>query len=252
MESDDRDYSAADVQRSAGLTYRQLNDWDSRGALPHDRTGERGWRKFSLKEIFILSICNELHTRFGVPLQRLGYVREFMAQPGANHFSAAVDLMSMLGVGVWLLTDLEETFIMDSELEFIDLVQHQFLGGEKDSAYLFLKVNPIVNRILEATAGVQIEAHGRGYEILREIHDLTGVRSDAERAVLEAIRSDDASRIEITLKDSSVETIRTTDYPRSSEQLNALLDANDYQKLTIVKRDGQVVSIERQTTEKVT
>ena len=54
-------------------------------------------------------VCNEIRKRFGVPVERLTFVRNFMLQPKADHFREAAELMATLGVGVYLLTDLEDT-----------------------------------------------------------------------------------------------------------------------------------------------
>ena len=108
----ERVFSARDVQRASGLTARQLNDWDERGALPHDREGEIGWRRFSIREMFVLVVCAELRSKFGVSVERVKHVQKFMLQDGADHFAAAIRLMGVLGVALWLLTDFEGTFVM--------------------------------------------------------------------------------------------------------------------------------------------
>ncbi len=36
-DTEERLYRASDVKRASGLSYRQLNDWDSKGVLPASR-----------------------------------------------------------------------------------------------------------------------------------------------------------------------------------------------------------------------
>ena len=96
------DYSPKNVHAVTGLTPRQLNDWDERGALPHERKGKEGWHRFSGRDIFALMVCSEFRRTLGIPVERLKFVREFMTQDGANHLSAAINLMGFLGVGVWI------------------------------------------------------------------------------------------------------------------------------------------------------
>lgn len=44
-----------------GITYRQLNSWDSDGLLSPDRVGgERGWRHFSVSDLVVLQIIYNL------------------------------------------------------------------------------------------------------------------------------------------------------------------------------------------------
>jgi hypothetical protein len=60
-------FTACDVYRTAGLSYRQLNNWDLKGVLPNSRRKEAGWRTFSYREVFAIFVCSEIRTRFGVP-----------------------------------------------------------------------------------------------------------------------------------------------------------------------------------------
>lgn len=251
MSERERAFSSSEVLEAAGLTYRQINDWDDRGALPHDRESERGWRRFSAREIFVLMVMSEIHGRFGVPVSRLGYVRECMLQEEADHLTAAIQLMSWLGVGVWLLTDLEETFVMDSELEFLDLMKLGYFRAENERGYIFLNLTPLVNRLLAlANDGETLKPHGRGYEILRELRSRTSIQNDAERKVLEAIRGGDFDRIELTLDDGEVRTLHKIDHPDGSVNVMKILDEHPYQNVTVIKRDGDVVSVERRATER--
>lgn len=180
MSERERAFSSSEMQQAAGLSYRQINDWDERGAIPSDREGERGWRRFSAREIFVVMVISEIHKRFGVPISRMGFIRECMLQDGANHLAVAIRLMSVVGVGVWLLTDLEETFVMDSELEFQDLMDLGYFRAEDERAYVFMSLTPLVNRFLElAGDGSTLKPHGRGYEIIRELKERATIRSDA-------------------------------------------------------------------------
>jgi len=59
------------VQEASGLTYRQISEWDSRDVLPHHRTGDRGWRRFSGFEVIALCIVKKLRDSTGTPLVSL-------------------------------------------------------------------------------------------------------------------------------------------------------------------------------------
>lgn len=245
-------FTASEVQQVAGLSYRQLNDWESRGALPQQLDRGSKWRRFTPRQVFSVLVCAEIRKQFGTPVERLGWLQEFMLQDGANHLAASVELMAKLGVNVWLVTDLEKTFILDSELEFVDLVTHGFLSGESNAGYIWLRVNPLVNRILSTLKEpIRLDNHGRGYEILREMRSMFGVNSPDEYRVLQHIRSGDFESVEIVMKNGKVRTIRTTKNHKSTESINELLRSKDYQKLTLVTKAGEVVSIQQQATEKV-
>ena len=252
MELDESVFSAKDVQTAVGLSYRQLNDWESRGSLPHSRSSDGGWRRFSLRDLFVLMVTKEMRDKYGVSVQRLKYVQECMLRPGADHLQAAARLMAALGVGVWLLTDLEDTFFVDSELDMLDLMEGGFFGGDYSAGYFMLKLNPLVNRICSTMKDpFELPAHGTGYEILRQIRESSSAPSPGEQQVLQAIRSGKYRKIEMTLDDAEVHTIRTTATRSRSSDLEALLSEYDHQKLTTIKRDGEVVAVEQQATSRI-
>src|SRR5688572_23058003 len=89
-----RDLTAGDAKEAAGLTYRQLNDWDEKGVLPENESREARWRRFSPREIFALMVCSAIRKEYGVPLKSLKWLSDYMLQEGANHFEAAVQIIS--------------------------------------------------------------------------------------------------------------------------------------------------------------
>jgi DNA-binding transcriptional MerR regulator len=251
-DANDKHFSARQVQEAAGLSYRQLNDWDERGAVPGQRPVQ-GWRRFTPREVFVLMVCAEIRKKLGVPVARLRDVQKFMLQRNADHLRAAVELMGTLGVEVWLVTDLEETFIMGSELEFRDLVEHGFLSGDRERMLIWLHVNPLVNRLLSCLKEpVELPSRGRGYEILRQLREHFGVQSREEFEVLQLIRSGDFEKIEVVLKNGKIRTLNTS---RSfaepeKEDLTALLRDHDFQTITLTKRDGEVVALRQSVPHK--
>ena len=250
MDDPTKIFAPRDVQKNAGLTYRQLNSWDARGLLPPTRE-DSGWRRFSPNDLFVLMVLAEMREKLGIPLERLKYVSDLMHRPGANHLVAAGDLMDLLGVGVFILTDLEKTFVMDSELEMKALWGERFFGGDEEAAYVLLKVNPLVNRMVEAlTDGGHITAHGRGYKIAEDLRRLHGAASAEERRVLDLIRSGEFRSVEVTLRDGEIRTIRTTGSRKNDVGIIELLAEHDFQKIIVTKSDGKIVVVEQQVTER--
>lgn len=251
---DPRVLTAKDLREAADLSYRQVNDWDAKGALPGERGASGSWRRFTPREVFAIAVCSEIRKRFGVPVTKLGFVREFMLQEGADHFSAAVRLMAMLGVGVYLLTDLEETFILDSELEFIGELELGAFGGNDPEGYVFLKVNPIVNRLLACLKKpIHLECHGKGYEILREVRDIGKTRSREESRLLELLRTNRFDKAEITFRDGTAKTFRGTSRHNTTDldEIASLIESSDYQRVTVTRTDGRIVGVEQTQIEKL-
>jgi len=163
-------FLSRDVHGAAGLSSRQLNDWDGRGALPHGRSREEGWRRFGLQELFALATCAEIRRRFGVPVQRLKWVQDCMLQDGVNLLNQAVGAIQMCGESVWLLTDLEKTLIISPEFEFEGLWSGPFFAAHKESAFVLLNVTPLVHRVLgRLDDDILLETYGYDDETLQQV-----------------------------------------------------------------------------------
>ena len=245
---DDREYSSRDLQDAAGLTPRQQNDWDSRGALPHERDGEEGWRRYTPREIFALMVSTEIRRQYGTPVEQLKWVQQTMLEKDANHFEAAVELMSFLGIGVWLCTDLQETFVVDSELEFTDMWRLGIFSASRERALVFLPLNPLVNRLLSCLKDpVELPTHGRGYQIRDLIEAAQRARSPEEQLVLDLIRNEEVDTVSVRSPGGKVEVVRAIRRHSPADDIRQLLD-EPYQSLTVKKRDGRTVYIEQEIT----
>lgn len=70
--------TASDVEKVAGLSYRQLNDWEERGLLPTWRKSPSGWRRFTAWDVMELAILSRLRKFTGIPLGRLSKLLSWM------------------------------------------------------------------------------------------------------------------------------------------------------------------------------
>ncbi len=212
--------------------------------LPHARSGEAGWRKFSIREVFALAISVEIRRRFGVPLERLKWLQDHMLDEDADHLKVAVDLMATLGLGVWLLTDLEDTFIMDSESELQRLLSRGFLSAHKESAFVVLNVSPLVNRALACLKNpALLEASGYNDEAVLKIRSLVGTESPDKADVLHVPRNRDFELSKVTSPKGQTDTTPTVNETDTSPWLKALLVNHDCTTLTVIKKDGEVARI---------
>lgn len=250
----ENDFKASDVKKLAGLSYRQLHNWDSKGTLPNKREGETGWRKFSPREIFVILVCSEIRERFGVPLESLRFVQSFMLQEKANHFLAAVELMK-IGLTVYLVTDLKETFMMDSDLELENLLGLGFLRGDHPAGYIFLKVNPIVNRILSCyEPPIELKAHNELYKQIYALQKEGQPRDQQEDEVLRLIREKEYRRILIHVKGGKIiradvdEEVDKADQLKLEKNILDVIKSKKYQTVTVQVQDGKVVHIGRKST----
>lgn len=177
----DRQLTAKQVREAAGLTYRQLNNWDEKGVLGSSRDKEGSWRRFTYLELFCAMICARIQERFGVSLESLRYVKECMLKEGADQLGWAIETMGVLGVQIFLLTDLETTFMMKSDTDFSGMLNDGMFRTEQPKAYIVLQINSIVNDLLEAIGQEPIMSHNRFYRRVAESRTgtlLTNVETD--------------------------------------------------------------------------
>ena len=223
-------FTASDVRAVGGISYRQLNDWDSKGALPTQRVRGSGWRKFDSRQLFVILVLAEIRNQFGVSIEKLAWLQKFMLQDGANHFLAAVEMMR-LGLAVVLFTDLNAQFEMNSDLEIADSLRAGCCRYDEPQSYVLLLVNPIVNKMLAAPKNpTRLEISEKTYTVLRVAEGATRVRDTAEFAVLETMReantskvtvvqtSDDEILLEIEVKEERGGTVQQDQIPTAHHE----------------------------------
>jgi len=235
-------HTPAEVRELSGLTYRMLHVWENAGLLP-ERQSARSWRRFTPREMFMLFVLVEFRRRFQVPLPKLKYVRDFMLQDGADHLSAAVELMGILGVPVYLATDFEGFFVMDSALEFQDLFH---LNGMPDGVAM-LHVNPIAKRILRALRDpIEIDdSHMAGLRW----QAMSQPQGSTEMQLLRLLHRGGFEKLEIYMKKGLIHRY-VIDQEREVDagRLNDILDEHDFQKLEVQKLHGNIASVRQRVT----
>jgi DNA-binding transcriptional MerR regulator len=188
-------FTASDIRAVGGISYRQLNDWDSKGALPNHRAKRLGWRKFDPKEFFVVLVCAEFRKQFGVSIEQLAWLQKFMLQDGANHFSAALKMMQH-GLAVLILTDLSTQFDMDADVAIGDYLSMGLCRSEKPQSHLLLLVNPIINKMLKALKQpMQLRISDAPYQALDAAQTAIRARDTTELEMLKLMRQPDFSKI---------------------------------------------------------
>ena len=251
IDGNDPSFTAGDVKHAAGLSYRQLNDWDSKGALPNSREQEAGWRKFSVRDLFVLMVCSEVRKRYGMPLEKLVWLKSFMLQEKADHFQVAVRMMQH-GLAVFIFTDLEGSFDMDADIAIADMLKLGYCRYDHPHAYIFICVNPIVNKILTALKQpVRLEISDKVYKARWAADAKFRVQDDAELAVLDAMRHNDVKRFSVTKKWEKEILLEIQQELPEGADLNTAVSSHDFQTVTIKRHEGKNVRISRTMPKKI-
>jgi hypothetical protein len=243
---EERVFSPRDVQGTAGLSSRQMNDWDARGALPHDRASGTAWRRYSSREVFTILTCAEIRRRFGVPVERLKWVQDFMLQDGADHLRVAMEMIGGLGLGVWIMTDCCTTFQMGSELDFSAMWRSGCFGPcERDGGgFILLNVDRLVQSMVTQLDLPPLKRPEVGAEVM-QAYNMT----PDEFNVIQMIRSGDYESVEVVTRDGTVGLTRAkSTRPDLVRSMESILGENDFETVTATKKDGKVVHVTKEVT----
>lgn len=72
-------FTTGDVTKVSGLSYRAINDWTERAGITFaERDGEAGWRRYTFDELLALAICAELKSQFPIPLESIGSIFKWL------------------------------------------------------------------------------------------------------------------------------------------------------------------------------
>ena len=244
---------ASDIRETVGLSYRQLNDWESKGVLPSKKRSKAGWRKFTPREVFVLMVCKEIRDKFGVPLEKLSFIKSVMLVSDANIAQDAVDLMNNFGMTIYLLTDLKETFIMDTDAEIEDLFRMGMFRGSDEQGYLLIKINPLINKLLSFKGIGPIDTSDEVYDLMRKTKQQATANNRQEQKVLKLIREKKYKQVTIHLKDGEIirasteEELSEKKRDKPDKELLAIIKDQEYQSISLKVHDGKIVRLKRTT-----
>ena len=250
--SDEIIFKASDAKK-AGISYRQLNDWESKGALPTQRDREAGWRRFSARELFVLLICRTLRQNFGVPVEKLTFITSFMLQKNNDHFGYALGMIQRIGFNFYILTDLQETFMMDCDMEIMDLFRLGFFKSDSSNNYLLIHVNPIINQVLALKEIPPLKTDETIYDRIRDFEHQKTAHDVNELEVLKLLRTKRFSKVIVHTTDGKIEQADTEEevppavWDTKCDAIIKLVKEKKYQTLTIQVRDGKLVRLNRKS-----
>jgi|GEM_PF-1093057 len=241
-------FKASDVKEASGLSYRQLNDWEERGALPETEDRGSKWRKYSPRELFMIMVLAELKKQYNTPIEKLIFVKDFMTQEGANHLAAMVEKFYFLGSSQWLITDFEETFIMDTEFEVKDMFALGYFHTDEPKAYTLMNITPLVQKFMKAVSKEEAKLTSFQFEVEAEFRKNQFVKNESEAELLKKIRNSDITKVEIAMADGSIKTIKVSQKRDLNSLLKDLIKEHPFQQVSYFTRDGKIADIEQTFT----
>lgn len=247
----DKDLTASDLQKAAGMSYRQLNSWDEKGAIPSQREKNETWRKFTPDDFFTILICKELRDRFGVSFEAIRKLQENFQKTEFNNLEHTIKLITPMGYTVCLFTDLEEDFFIDQDLEIANYIRAGLFRKKNAKDYIVLRLNPLVNKIFEILKKPPVPDGDEWYQKLFELQGQRFVQDNAEFHLLSIVRSKDFRSITVHLKDGRIYQTDTYEELREKvddvNELMKIINEKQYQSVAIDLANGEVIRISRKS-----
>lgn len=240
-------YKVADTP----LTYRQTNTLDKDNLLPKDAQTGRGWRKYSLKELVYLSLVSELK-QFGVQHVHLRQLWDsFFKEPekvkNGRATTAPNKGIGNIAIGC-VFGQVEILLVIDKngDTTFYDPTHFLLFGVDKTSC-LVVRVNDVVNKLLEQTGKKAFPIKwSLGSTFLGDISRQPA--NDKEKIVFELLRNNNYTTIRVKKTNGQIGIIyagknSSTSENITPEKLREIINSKDYQDINIVKRDGKIVNL---------
>lgn len=234
------------------LTYRQVNDWDSKNLISSSRkTKDTGWRKFSVVDIIKLYIISDLR-KIGFHTERIKTVIDKISAGSValwNLKSNAIKTVNFLeleycilacfsGVKMLLLIrEKEEPFFLSEK----DTVFFHFCYDNASSPVIILPFFVYAKRILDL---MKREMNLKKDSTIQEL--FTSMLTEKERKILEIIRSN--AYQEILLKKSNKDEIIIRATARKSGNFSdkdviKIINKGEYQNLTVITEKGRKITL---------
>jgi hypothetical protein len=228
------------------LSYRQINSLDEDKLLNDNRSDDKGWRRFSFKELVYLKVVNEL--------KQYGFTHEKIRPIWMGFFKS--HYISEMAISC-VLARVEITLIVDSNGNYsyfdpthLALSKQAFKDG-LPTAYVHIDFNKLVNHAL-------VLMREKPYDALWTTSDeyLSSVLLNItvkERRMLDIIRNNDYQKIRLIKKDGEVSVVHAerSNSDATEHDFVKLLRAKDFQTVSVIKRDGKVVSLKVEETTKL-
>ena len=249
--STDKDLTASDLNKASGMSYRQLNSWDEKGAIPSSRDTVDAWRKFTPDDFFTILICKELRDKFGVSFESIKRLQDKFEKDKFNNLQHTINCITPAGYTVCLFTDLQDDFYILNDLDMAALIQTGFFRKKNAKDFLILRLNPLVNKIFELLKKPPLPDGDAWYEKLFELQGKAVVKNDAEFHLLSLVRSKDFRSITVHLKDGRI--YQTDSYEELAEKVDGsnelmkIIKEKQYQSVSIDLADGEVIRISRKS-----
>jgi DNA-binding transcriptional MerR regulator len=249
--ADERPIRAKDLKSAAGMSYRQLNEWEAKGALPSQRE-TADWRRYTLTEAFVITIAKAVRDAFGTPLDLLSWLTRSLLDLPNDPLRWAVAKMRDHHMSLFLRTDLKSYVWLGTDIDLGDEFEAGAGRSEDVEPTILLQLNPIVNRFLRLTKTPDpLPITHEFYAEIEETRRMEVAQTLEEIHVLSLLRLKDVKSIKVTKKNDEIEMaeleyqIRAKDHRATSQTVKRMLDELPWGEVSATKADDGLTNIRK-------
>lgn len=219
--------------KNTHATYRQINLLSEAGLLNDTRIGEKGWRKFSLRELTYITIVMEAKA-FGLQHNQLRELYRLFIDPKYSYIANLV-------IGC-VFGHIEVTIEIypDGKVDIYDPAFYVMLSTNHTCIKLCLNnaVNDVLKQVGLDTFPIKWTVDG-AYARMSFI--------PKEGDLIKIIRDKGYSSVTVKKKDGEISVIHAERTKPENNELTdkdvlRILKEKDFQDINIIKRDGKIVS----------
>jgi len=226
------------------LSYRKINYLDEVGALKSERKQNKGWRKFSFKELVYLSIVKELRY-YGRSNESIrDFFEEFFKKEKCPTNSADIAmLISFSGISVNVVFDNQ------GNTGFYSVPMFQALHS-KTKSFLSINLNEIMSSVWMQIKNVDLP-YKDSLSIIRSIVEDFELDTK-ETELLAIIRNKDYKQIEVRrVNDDRWVVKASASSDTDISRLKELIEKKDFGSVTVQKKDGKIMYVKIEDTYKL-
>lgn len=195
-----------------GLSHRKVNELDNTGIIKDDRKNKMAWRRFSVAEVTLIQLADELVSYGFNKNSHLKYILDFLVENGIEladgHDSKMLSKFSMFTIcGIMTMADIPTYLVVtkDSLLGVFDFAEYKLWVDSDDNNlnnYLVIRMDELIRPILQEV-DEKLTNLNKGNRRFTEL-PVTRLQLKA----LQLIHSGNFSEIELRLGDGDIRVIK--------------------------------------------
>lgn len=233
------------------LTYRRVNEWESKGLIsPHRETEETGWRYYTWVEVIKLDIITDLR-ELGFEIEQIKKVFDtFEGHYFADKKFNALEYFIILCVSdekILLVIDADGAYFLSEK----EVVLSHFSLDKSTSKVIVLPFFSYIEKMKDPNEKTVYSPHSLASGLFKQ-QDVAP--TEKEEQVLELIKNNDYSKITVKKREGGSYTVSAGSYRNGELTDKDVIEAvhrNDFQTVKIARKNGKIISLECEETIKV-